>query len=43
MRNHVHDNWVYGQAVDHERCRIVRTPNVYPSLPDGFPPRPVIG
>ena len=23
MRDSVHDNWVYSQAVDHERCRIV--------------------
>jgi hypothetical protein len=23
MREHVHDNWIYAQAVDHERCLIV--------------------
>ncbi len=23
MRNSVHDNWLYAQAVDHERCRVV--------------------
>jgi hypothetical protein len=23
MRDSVHDNWLYAQAVDHERCRII--------------------
>jgi hypothetical protein len=23
MRDSVHDNWIYAQAVDHERCRVV--------------------
>ena len=23
MHQHVHDNWLYAQVVDHERCRIV--------------------
>ena len=23
MRESVHDNWIYAQAVDHERCRVV--------------------
>ncbi len=31
MRDSVHDNWVYAQAVDHERCRIVLH-TVYPHV-----------
>ncbi len=31
MRNHVHDNWLYAQTVDHERCRIVLH-TVYPHV-----------
>jgi hypothetical protein len=29
MREHVHDNWIYAQAVDHERCKVVLH-TVYP-------------
>src|SRR5258708_1754683 len=29
MRDSVHDNWLYAQSVDHERCRIVLH-TVYP-------------
>lgn len=31
MRDSVHDNWVYAQAVDHERCTIVLH-TVYPHV-----------
>ena len=31
MQDSVHDNWVYAQAVDHERCRIVLH-TVYPHV-----------
>ena len=31
MRESVHDNWVYGQVVDHERCRIVLH-TIYPHV-----------
>ena len=31
MPDSVHDNWVYAQAVDHERCRIVLH-TVYPHV-----------
>ncbi|HEX5271348.1 MAG TPA: hypothetical protein VFW33_12705 [Gemmataceae bacterium] len=31
MRDSVHDNWVYAQAVDYERCRVVLH-TVYPHV-----------
>jgi len=31
VRDSVHDNWVYAQAVDHERCRVVLH-TVYPHV-----------
>src|SRR5204863_3753197 len=34
MRQHVHDNWIYAQAVDHERCRVV----LHTVWPHGRPP-----